>query len=178
MPIAATGQTERQAPQPVQASSLSSGKKGPPARGRKRIASVGQASRQAWQSVRFLARQLSPIIATCGNCRDWPVKTGSGQSSAHWPQKVHSATKKSSAGRSAISRMMWVGQASTHRPQPVQASRPSGVAPAEGHAHSPACENRGENSAVIYQRPRPCRPQCAGGPGGPKMIWNIQTRKP
>lgn len=44
---APTGQTEMQAPQPVQASGASSGTNGPPRTGRKRIAPTGQASRQA-----------------------------------------------------------------------------------------------------------------------------------
>jgi hypothetical protein len=57
------GQTEMQAPQPVQGSVSSTGTKGPPSRGLNRIAVVGQASRHAWQSTKFNARQLSAMTA-------------------------------------------------------------------------------------------------------------------
>lgn len=118
------------APQPVQALSVSSGKNGPPMRGRNMIAACGQASRQVMQETPLSARQSSEIATTCEKATGVaPPKTGSGQTVAQSPQSRHSPAMKSSDGLAATMTMMAVGQASTQAPQPVHEASPPSITP-------------------------------------------------
>jgi len=98
-PIALAGQTPMHAPHALQASSSSSGTKGPPMRGVNQIACSGQMSRHDWQAMPDFAKQDEDMATAWANLRGVsPLNTGSGQAFAHSPQKVHSPIVKSRAG--------------------------------------------------------------------------------
>ena len=97
--MAATGQGATQAPQPVQDSRSISGLATRPGTGRKRMASTGQQSRQAWQTTPAAARQDWPTQAATAHGAAARSNTGAGQTSAQVPQNVHSPRVKSTSGR-------------------------------------------------------------------------------
>mgnify|MGYP000247556712 CR=1 FL=1 len=127
MTMAFAGHGATHAPQPLQVSSTTSGTNGPPMRGRKRIASSGQASRQLMQETPECTRQDSDMSAVWPKAATPSSKTGSGHAAAHSPQKVHSPDRKSIEGRFSTIETMSVGQESAHAPHDVQACRLSCV---------------------------------------------------
>jgi len=176
--MAVAGQGAMHAPQPVQNSPRTSGRKGAPMRGRNRIAFEGQASRQVMQETPRAARQESDTCTMCSNASGRAVlKTGSGQTSAQALQNTHSPFEKSRRGLPSAMMMICVGHAATQAEQPVQAPRPASVAPGGGRRVDvftrPMSKALRLTIPVLLIAIYP-----PGGPGGPKIICQIQTRSP
>lgn len=177
--MAAAGQGAMHAPQPVQDPSRTSGMKGAPMRGRNRIAFEGQASRQVMQDTPRAARQESDTCTMCSNASGRAAaKTGSGQASAQAPQNSHSPFEKSRCGLPSVMTMICVGQTGTQAEQLVQASRLASVAPGGGGKRVAGLKRPVSNALRLTSPVPVIEVYPPGGPGGPKIICQIQTRSP
>lgn len=175
--MASAGHAAEQAAQPVQLSVSSSGRKGPPIRGRMEMAVSGQTSRQVMQAIPAFARQSPEICITCA-IRRLSAKTSSGQASAQAPQKVHSPASGLSVTPSSAMSRIFSGQASAQAPQDVQAASDCRVTPGGRARNGPGCgrpRNRSRRDMAVSAA---TSAQCPAGPGGPAISWYIQTRNP
>ncbi len=162
--MAPAGQAAMQAPQPVHRSAARLGWAGPPKHGRKRIAASGHASPQLSQTIPRPAKQAFPMTATCGYGAMARSKTGSGQASAHFPQKVHSPALKSTNGLwHSSSAMIDCGQASTQPPQPEQAEAMIGSRLQGGRTAGLAAKRPLRNFRLSSQGPTMTSPNVPAG---------------
>lgn len=161
--IAPSGQTRKQAPQPLHRAVSSRGSGTPPRRKEKRMACGGQVSAQLVQATPRCARQLAPMAAI------WAQGAASGlarvsapgmQAARHSPQKVHSPWAKSASGNppTPLTKSP-VGHASRQASQRVQLCSKAASAKAQGGrkgtlrpARSPRRNRRlASNMGVIHQ---------------------------
>lgn len=122
--IASDGQGDTHAPQAVQAAKSICGLGTCPTAMIKLIARGSQASLQLWHHTPFAVKQVSLMFATRDQGRSVLVsKTGSGHTSTHCLQNVHSSWLKSISGNPPAPRLIiLVSQASIHLSQRVQLS--------------------------------------------------------
>lgn len=145
--MAAAGQPETQAPQPVQRSARISGT-GTVRAGAKRIADAPQASRQLKHTTPLAARQLSSTSARSVHgawSRDAnrPTRHADAQS----PQKLHSPREGSNTGSAPAPRTRTCSvQAAMQSPQPVQASAKRDSSSAQGGRGTGTSRNRPRSS--------------------------------
>ena len=122
--MASVGQGEAQAPQPVHRSVSITGLGAWPMADLKLMARSSQASLQLWHHTPLYARQVSCTTAfnSQGACAVSRNK-GSGQTSTHFLQKVHSSSAKLISGKPPSPRkIICVSQALIHLSQRVQIS--------------------------------------------------------
>jgi hypothetical protein len=186
MVTAPTGQMDKQAPQPVQDCASTRACATPPGASVKRIAECGQASWQLRHTIPWAERQVEPTAAAISQGRAAArSKTGAGQASAQAPQKLHSPRPKSTSGKPpSPGRRMPSGQAPWQAPQRVhsevnRSSRDQGGRIVGGEALVRPRRNHRRRISTVSWVMTGCRSaQTGGGPGGPMIICDIQTRNP